>query len=421
MAACRRDDRGFVLISHAARPTGGRRQIAVYAAPGAAGSNHPDRCARFTLPRRASPYIGRIRKGWGNAMKTMGLLGIALLVAAHAGAQTNSYTVTTIIDSSQDPYLFNPWGLSRPSRATVKETEWWVADNLTGVSTLYYANQSGPASLAPLVITIPAAPGHAVGSPTGTAYNGATGPGPGKSNFAFATLDGTISNWNAGAKPAVPGTGCYQCHVAAAALKVDRSALGASYQGLTIATNPATGAPTYYAANSNGGVEAFDAASFASPALPAGAFTDPNVPATYTPAGIQAIGSLIYVTYNAASGGGRGYVDAYDLNGTLKVRLQQGWFSQPWGIAKAPANFGALSNLLLVGNTGSGRIGAYHPNSGRFVDFVRDASGQPIVIPGLWGIAFGLGTPDSGPANALYFSAGGPVEQTGVFGVIVAN
>ena len=32
----------------------------------------------------------------------------------------------------------------------------------------------------------------------------------------------------------------------------------------------------------------------------------------------------------------------------------------PWGLAMAPANFGAYSGDLLVGNFGNGRISAYH-------------------------------------------------------------
>jgi uncharacterized protein (TIGR03118 family) len=396
-----------------------RGTIGVNSAPGAFWFNHgpPTFGAGHAGPRGLHCVVHQ-----ENAMKPAWSVGFAILFALQpVDAQTNSYTVTSIIDSTQDPYLFNPWGLSRPSSASVKESEWWAADNLTGVSTLYYANQMGPASLAPLVVTVPPAAGHSVGSPTGTAYNAATGPGPGTRNFAFATLDGTISNWNAGAKPSVPGNSCFQCHVGSATIEVDHSALGASYQGLTIAKNPATGKPTYYVANSNGGVEAYDAATFAAASLPAGAFTDPNVPATYSPAGIQSIGSAIYVLYNAVGGGGRGYVDGYDAGGALKRRLQQGSFNQPWGIAKAPANFGLLSNLLLVGNTGSGKIGAYSPTTGRFVDFMRDAGGQPIVIPGLWALSFGIGTADSGPTNVLYFTAGGPDLTTGMFGAIAAN
>jgi uncharacterized protein (TIGR03118 family) len=349
------------------------------------------------------------------------LLGITALFVLEAAAQTNSYTVTNIVDNTQDKFLYNPWGMSRPTSPALRETEWWVSDASTGYSTLYYANQTGAASLAPLVVKIPAAHARGVGSPTGTAYYAGTGPGPGSHNFAFATLDGTISNWNSGDKPAVPRQQCGQCHVQTTTVKVNNSASGASYQGLTYATNATTGQHLYYAANANGGVEAYDTATFAPATLPPGAFTDAAIPSTYAPAGIQAIGNRIYVLYNATAGGGTGYVNAYDTNGTLLMRLQQGWFKEPWGIAMAPANFGLFSRMLLVGNTGSGWIAAYSPLTGQFVDYLRDAAGQPITIPGLWALGFGSGSAQSGPTNVLYFTGGGVDLTTGVFGAIAAN
>ena len=363
---------------------------------------------------------GNVR-GQGETMKNLWMLGVAALFLVGARAQTNSYTVTNIVNNTQDHFLVNPWGLSRVANPALKENEWWVSDNVTGFSTLYYANKTGAASLAPLVITIPSARGTGRGSPTGTAYNAAIGPGPGANNFAFATLDGTISNWNAGTTPIGTFAHCAQCHVTSATIMVNHSASGASYQGLTIAKNATSGAPTYYAANSTGGVEAYDAASFSPVTLPPGAFVDPSIPNTYSPAGIQAIGTSIFVLYNAAAGGGTGYVDAYDTNGTLLMQLQQGRFSQPWGLALAPANFGLYSKMLLVGNTGNGRIGVYSPSTGRFKDFLRDASGQAITIPGLWGLSFGNGNAESGPTNVLYFTAGGAQQTTGVFGSITAN
>ena len=99
---------------------------------------------------------------------------------------------------------------------------------------------------------------------------------------------------------------------------VNNSASGASYQGLTIAKNATSGLYTYYVANANGGVEAYDAASFSRVTLPAGAFMDSKVPASYTPAGIQAIGKDIYVTYNASAGGGTGFVGVFDTNGKFQ-------------------------------------------------------------------------------------------------------
>src|SRR5690348_7784145 len=97
-------------------------------------------------------------------MKTLCFLGIVLLACLSAGAQTNSYTVTPIVDNTQDSFLINPWGLSRPIKSTTAENEWWASDNGTGYTTLYYANQTGGASLAPLIITIPTA----IGTGTGT-------------------------------------------------------------------------------------------------------------------------------------------------------------------------------------------------------------------------------------------------------------
>lgn len=351
-------------------------------------------------------------------MRTACLAGIALLMCLAAGAQTNSYTVTPIVNNRQDPFLINPWGLSRPVKSSLVENEWWVSDTGTGVSTLYFANKRGIQSLAPLVITIPTAIGTGIGSPSGNAYNGIAGPGPGVSNFTFATLDGTISNWNAGVTPPPGGTGCYECHVSTATVVVNSSSKGAVYFGLTVAKNAMTNAPTYYVTNFNGGVEAYDATTFL-PVTLTGTFSDPKIPAGYKPYGIQAIGSRIWVTYFNGSSGG--YVDAYDTNGNLKLRLFPGSFSEPWGVVQAPANFGAFSNMLLVGNTTSGRIGAYNPTTGAFQGFLQDSSGKNIVLPGLWGIAFGNGNTESGPTNVLYYNAGGSLYSTGVFGAIKAN
>lgn len=339
--------------------------------------------------------------------------------SAMAFSQVNSYRVTPIVDSSVDTYLVNPWGMSRPIKSSITENEWWVSDNMTGFTTLYYANQSGIQSLAPLIITIPAASGIGHGTPTGTAYNPGVGPGPSPENFTFATLDGLIANWNVGTPPAKPGTGCNLCHTDTTTTFVNHSSSGASYTGLTFATNATTKKPLYYAANHNGGVEAYDATTFAQVSLP-GTFTDPKMPAGYRPYGIQAVSSYILVTFfNDVSGG---FVDAFDTNGNLKARLPHGsWFSEPWGIALAPAKFGAFSNMLLIGNVGSGAIAAFSSANLAFKGFLEDSSGTTIALPGLWGIEFGNGNPESGPVNTLYYVAGGNNYLTGVFGAIAAN
>jgi uncharacterized protein (TIGR03118 family) len=349
-------------------------------------------------------------------MKNAWKISVVLVVCASAGGQdaaTNSYTQTNLVSDiaglavSTDASLVNPWGLSRPPQPTAGEAHWWAADQATGVTTLYDAN----GTVVPLVVTIPPASGTGKGSPAGTTFY--------NKNFVFATLDGTISQWFAGSTPSQPGTGCAKCHVTNATIKVNRASAGAVYTGLTVANNG--GVPTYYAANSTGGVEAYTT-SYAPVTLPAGAFIDPNVPTSYKPFGIQSVGAKIYVTFSQPLPAPGGYVSVFDTTGKLLLSLQHGaWFNEPWGIAKAPSNFGAFSNTVLVGNVGSGRIAAFNPSTGTFVGFLKNSAGAVIVNPGLWAISFGTGNADSGPTNVLYFTAGIQGYQHGLFGAIAAN
>ena len=100
-------------------------------------------------------------------------------------------------------------------------------------------------------------------------------------------------------------------------------------------------------------------------------------------------------------------MDEFDSSGHLLMRLQHGpWMNAPWGIAMAPGNFGHFSNDILVGNFGSGEIAAFDPSTGEFVGRLLGRHG-PLVIEGLWGVAFGGGSPvNNGFANELFFAAG---------------
>ena len=327
-------------------------------------------------------------------MKNVYILTILLLASMAASAQdtaTNSYTQTNLVSdiagkaTFTDPHLVNPWGLSRSASSF-----WWAADAGTGVSTLY----NGAGDIQTLVVTVPPASGTGLGSPTGTVAVG--------SAFVFVTLDGTISQWTSGTK---------------AVIKVNNSGSGAAYTGVTAAKNGTV--LNIYAANAAGGIEAYTTA-FARVTLPPGAFTDPNVPAGYTPYGIQAIGSKIYVTFSAAPGAG-GYVDVFNPAGTLLLSLAQGHFNQPWGIAQAPAGFGKFQGDILVGNVGSGEIGAYSASTGKFAGFLENSSAKPIAIPGLWALFFGAGNTNSGSKSSLYFAAGIDNYLHGLFGTITAN
>ena len=71
---------------------------------------------------------------------------------------------------------------------------------------------------------------------------------------------------------------------------------------------------------------------------------------------------------------------------------------------------------------GSWSINAFQqmPN-GHFVHrgVLRGANHRPIVIDGLWAIAFGNGS-NAGPTNSLFFTAGPGEEHHGLFGKIEA-
>jgi Ca2+-binding RTX toxin-like protein len=89
-------------------------------------------------------------------------------------------------------------------------------------------------------------------------------------------------------------------------------------------------------------------------------------------------------------------------------------------MVKAPAGFGDFAGALLVGNFGDGTINAFDINTGRMLGTLSSSMGHPVVIEGLWGLAFGNGA-TAGDANALYYAAGPGDEAHGVFGRITAN
>jgi uncharacterized protein (TIGR03118 family) len=343
-------------------------------------------------------------------------MALAALMATAQIPATNSYSQTDLSSDipgmaiTTDPNLINPWGLSRIASSTPQENHWWAADQVTGVSTLYDAN----GTIDNLTVTIPSGSGTGTGSPTGTVAVG--------TSFVFATLDGTISEWLASTGPpnpnfshkSVPAEQCENCHTSKATLQVNHSSLGTSYTGITVSGS------TLFAAAATG-VEAYTT-SFVPVTLPPGAFTDPNVPAAYTPFGIQSVGKTIYVTFSPSGNATGGWVDAFSTTGTLLLTLENGkWFDQPWGIAQAPANFGLFSGALLVGNTNSGAIDAFNPKTGKYLGVLENSSGKPLLNSGLWGISFGNGNAQSGPVNTLYFNAGIDNNTHGVFGAIAAN
>lgn len=334
---------------------------------------------------------------------------LAIFAAAmHAAAQTNAYQQTNLVSdvagmaSHTDPKLINPWGIS-----FFPGQPFWLADNNSGYSTLYDATG---ASQQPTVLIPP--PNGAAGpaTPTGTVTNSTSGfvVGSGPSLFLFDTEDGTISGWN--------GVGTN------AILAVDRSGQGAVYKGLALITH--NNADFLLAANFNSGqVEVFDH-NFQMTAL-TGSFTDPNLPAGYSPFGIQFIGSQVFVAYalqdsarhDPLSAPGNGFVSIFNTDGTFVKRFaSNGTLNSPWGVVMTPASFGAFSNDILVGNFGDGAISAFDPATGNFLGQLNDTSGSPLTNSGLWALVFGAG--GTGNPDTLYFTAGLAGETHGLFGAI---
>jgi len=320
--------------------------------------------------------------------------------------QTNLVSDLPGLAAHTDADLVNPFGLTRGPA-----TPWWASDEGTGLSTLYSADGTKQG----LIVTVPPPPSSPVGTkstPTGIIFNASAtdfmvGSPAGVARFIFSTLDGTISGW-------VPALGT------TAVIAVDNSS-NAIYTGLTSATF--NGATLLYAANhKTGAIDVFD--SHFQPTTVPGQFVDNALPAGLVAFNIQAVGSNLVVTYaNGATppafGRGLGAVDIFDNGGNLLMRLKsaKAAFNAPWGIAMAPSDFGELSNRLLIGNLGSGRIAAFDPATGEFVGFLH-GSRSALSIDGLWAIAFGGGTATNGASNTLFFTAGIDGLKHGLFGSI---
>ena len=100
----------------------------------------------------------------------------------------------------------------------------------------------------------------------------------------------------------------------------------------------------------------------------------------------------------------------------MKRLASGGVLNAPWGLAQAPAGFGAVAGDLLVGNFGNGRISAFNPISGRFACELLNEQQRPITIDGLWGLKFG--TASTGGTGTLLFSAGLVNQVDGLLGSI---
>ena len=340
-------------------------------------------------------------------------LVLLAILPSLAHAQTgNSYSQTNLVSEGSvkaqqtDTQLINPWGV-----AIGQQTPFWINAAGSGLSEVYDSGGNKQ-----FVVTIPAAAGSTkAGSPTGIAFNPSMSdfalPQGSASLFIFDSLDGTISAWNSS--------------VTNAEVVVDNSASGAVYTGLAIDNN-GSGNFVLAANLAANKIDVFDA-KFAAATL-SGNFTDPTIPSGYAPFNVHVINNQVFVTYaqqNPAggpptAGAGAGYVSVFDNNGKFIARaISGGSLNAPWGIALAPASFGAFGGDLLVGNFGDGTINAFDATSFASKGQLQDATGKPIQNDRLWEILFGAN--GTGDPNTLYFSAGVNNEKGGLFGAIAAS
>ena len=293
------------------------------------------------------------------------------------------------------PRLVNPWGLASSSDDMIR-----VSDNGKGVSTVYHLSGKSP----PTWVNIPPVTEDSKGSPTGIVYNntpffrvtknGNMAP----STFIFASKDGTISGWS-------PVLDQFNAIVAVEGSQEN------VYMGLTIGTD-ATGHTYLYATNFHQNrVDVFNQ-NFHK--VLTNRFIDPDTRA-YAPFGIKYINGKVYVTYAEQDRDkrdvitGTGYVNEFNADGEFLKRLQQ-----DTGIStSAPYGLAIVNDRLWVGNFGSGIINKFNPETGRFIETLRQRNGSPLIFDGLRDfLQIGVN---------VYFTAGIADEKHGLLGFITRD
>jgi uncharacterized protein (TIGR03118 family) len=352
-----------------------------------------------------------VRVAAAAALALAALAGAALALARD-GARPAAYVVRPLVSDEAaraplvDRALVNAWGV-----AASPTGPWWTANEASATSTLY----SGKGRKQLLTVRVE-------GGPTGVVYHGgdgfriAAGGVSDPARFIYACEDGKVRAWT----PTVPHGWSTSSEVV-----VDEAATAAVFRGIAIAH-----ARIYVTDFHNARVLVYDERWRR--VRRTGAFVDDSIPDWYAPFGIQAIGDRVFVTYvwrapvNGNDAPTGGFVDEYDLDGRLVARVaRRAPLNAPWGLALAPSSFGRFGGDLLVGNFGDGRINAFRRADGGWQPdgTLEDRLGKPLVVNGLWAIAFGNGGA-AGPRGMLFFSSGPHVwrgeTELGVHGLLGA-
>jgi uncharacterized protein (TIGR03118 family) len=296
----------------------------------------------------------------------------------------------------QDPHVVNSWGF-----AWAPGHPLWVANNGDSSSTVYTLRGDKFSPAKPVVVKLPEGADWPV---TGMVWNPNDDEFRG-AMFIWVDEQGRIATWS---------------KVDRATATVVKTVPGAIYKGVTIATNEEGN--FLFAANFHAGT--VDVFNDKFDQVHKFAFIDKDLPMGYAPFNIVPMDGALFVSYakqdeekeDDVAGVGLGFVDVFTTSGKLVRRFaSRGKLNAPWGMTRAPANFGKFSDDILVGNFGDGLINVFD-NRGNHLGELHGRHGQPIQIDGLWSLA--IGTFKGANPNELYFTAGPDDESNGVVGEI---
>jgi uncharacterized protein (TIGR03118 family) len=358
-----------------------------------------DRAGRAALAPLARPTLESLEaRQFLSAASTSAEFKVVRLTANQAGIGNNT-----------DANLVDPRGISIDASGNL-----WVADAGTRKLTSYSATGT-PNTAATDIFRVNSAPDEMPADPTAVLVNPDISEGDfnisANGNTAASALVVASGGTIQGASKVVSTT--------ETVLAIDDTGASANFTGAAIAT--VGGGPELFADDFNAGSINVYGTDFAI-VLNLGRFNDPELPSGFAPYNITTIGDDLFVTYVRQSddvpapGAGDGLVDIYDSGGNLISRIAQGsQLNEPWGVVKAPANFGRFSNDLLISNADSGLISAFNSH-GQFRGYLLDRNGHAIKIPGVAGLTFGTTSGDD--SQSLFFTADGSQGQSGTLGRI---
>ncbi|MGH9704116.1 MAG: TIGR03118 family protein, partial [Candidatus Acidiferrales bacterium] len=307
--------------------------------------------------------------------------------------------------SHLNPFLQNPWGIAfQPGQP------FFIANTNNGRVIAYDASGS---NIGLSTFRVPNAGLTGPDFPTGVVSdsNSLFGTSDLVQPFIVVTENGGIFAWGADVNGGFPQD---------ATLMVDNSQSGAVYTALAILT-PACCAPFLAVANFHTGLVEMYSTHIA----PLGSFADPSLPPGYAPYGMQVIGNQVFIAsalqdgakHDPVPGEGNGVVSVFDFQGRfLRQLAAAGSLNAPWGVAQAGANFGPMSNHILISNSGDGTISAFDPVTGDFAGQLMNGGGKALVNSGIHALTFrsdNFGDPDT-----LYLTAGINDGQDGLFAAI---